>query len=368
MRVGIRVNASSDIGLGHVMRCMTLAEMLQKWCRAKIHFWINDDAPATIVDDLSARGFKVIFIPGEASASLYERSADRIQDQASKQIYDAWACIAGLQGVDELELIVVDHYELGEQWEIQLLPSCRKLMVIDDLANRRHCCHILLDQNLAPDMELRYQGLVPETCVKLLGPAYTLLRSSFFEYRSEVRFRHDCCHILVNFGGSDPTNETEKVIAAIRSGGSRFDHIRFSIVAGQANIRQQEIAKMCQPLDHVTYYSRHNDMAGLLASVDVAIGAGGISLWERAFMGVPALVVSVAANQTEAVLEAERLGMVWHLGASEVVSEGTVLSALEQLLNDRTQIKEKSLKCLEVMQPLINKGIHPILSVIEKNA
>src|SRR5690606_26558309 len=133
-------------------------------------------------------------------------------------------------------------YSIDIQWELKLRTYVNRIMVIDDLANRRHDCDLLLDQNLYENMEQRYMGLVPETCKLLLGPRYALLRPEFREARKKLRPRDGTVRrILIFFGGTDPTNETLKAIEAVRL--LNCSDIEVDVVVGAKNPHRDLIKK-----------------------------------------------------------------------------------------------------------------------------
>src|SRR5205814_6661650 len=122
------------------------------------------------------------------------------------------AVIAG--GADWL---VVDHYAIDWRWQQRLRASAARIMVIDDLANRRHDCDVLLDQNLHREMQARYREYVPHACRLLLGPEYALLRREFHAAHMVARRRDgSISRLLVFMGGGDGGNFTSTGLAAVR--------------------------------------------------------------------------------------------------------------------------------------------------------
>ncbi|QNK58379.1 UDP-2,4-diacetamido-2,4,6-trideoxy-beta-L-altropyranose hydrolase [Paenibacillus sp. PAMC21692] len=351
MNIAIRVDASSSIGMGHLMRCITLAELFKRHMNAKVSFLLNRLAPMTIVEWLDEGGFRLL------------RMNSDITDSNDYKV-DADCSLELLKTCGEIDWLIVDHYLLDYRWETILLSRVGKLFVIDDLANRRHNCHILLDQNLSSDMNEKYSGLLPEHCMQLLGPGYTLLREQFYVMKNRRSFRKSCKNILVSFGGSDPTNETSKVVSVLRILASQFPRLKFIVLGGVSNSRNNELEGLCSTIPSITFHKHNSHMAQILSQVDLAVGAGGISLWERAYMGVPSIVITVADNQLDAVQEAERMGMIWYLGKSEQVTEHNILDGLLSVISDERVIVDVSVKCLSVMDAFNKTSIHPILTVI----
>lgn len=280
-RIVFRADASTAIGAGHVVRCATLAAELAAR-GAAIHF-ICRSLPGDYCEWLEKRGFGVIRLNTE---NLDE---------------DIAASRTALAMLGQVDWLVVDHYGLHAQWEQALRPLADKLMVIDDTADRPHDCDLLLDQNLVAGAAERYARLLPPRAERLLGPRYALLPPAFAAARTMRRaVDGEVRRVLVCFGGSDPLGHTLAALGALRAYSSRF--VQIDVVVGPANPARAPIAAACQGLP-ATLHSPAENMAGLLAKADLAIGAGGTMNWERACIGVPALAFGIAENQRP-VLEA----------------------------------------------------------------
>ena len=172
MNVVFRVDASLQIGSGHLMRCLTFAERLHKSEDANITF-ITRDLEGNLIDLIKLQGYSVFVLP---------RSADERKDLCG---YEAWLTVdketdaaeteTVLREMPWIDFLIIDSYAIDAVWERKIRPHVRKIVVIDDLANRVHDCDILLDQNFYLDKDTRYNGLVPESCRCFLGPQYVLL-------------------------------------------------------------------------------------------------------------------------------------------------------------------------------------------------
>jgi UDP-2,4-diacetamido-2,4,6-trideoxy-beta-L-altropyranose hydrolase len=234
-------------------------------------------------------------------------------------------------------------------------------MVIDDLANRPHECDLLLDQNYYRDLDSRYQGLVPEQCVTLLGPEYVLLRPEFTQARARLRARDGTVRrILVFFGGSDPTNETEKVMEALSLLG-RPD-IEVDVVVGLANPKRDAIQALCGALPNVSFHCQVSNMAELILNADLGVGAGGAAMWERCYLGLPTITVVFAANQARTTEDVATTGAIEYLGWSGRLSPADYAHALGESIGNpaRTrQIGELALRVVRVEgQPVADTMLH----------
>ena len=335
--VFIRADASSLIGSGHVMRCLTLAQRLHKEENAKVVF-IMRRLSGNLIDLVRKHGFDVLVLP--PADQDYELEDYGLWLTVPMEV-DAQQTIKVLQhylqehGCDVVDRLIVDSYALDEQWEQALRPYCREIMVIDDLANRRHDCDILLDQNFYLNKDVRYAGLVPEHCKMLLGPEHALLREEFYEAKKNLRKRDgNIKNILVFYGGSDLTNETEKAIKALVQLHDEGYNFTADIITGVSNSRREKIEKICSKYHFFHYYCQVSNMAEFMNKADLMLGAGGSTTWERLYMELPALVTAVAENQIQGCRDCSQAGLIYYLGESEKVTVDVIVNALlAQLYN-----------------------------------
>ena len=334
--VFIRADASSLIGSGHVMRCLTLAQRLHKEENAKVVF-IMRKLSGNLIDLVRKHGFDVLVLP--PADQDYELEDYGLWLTVPMEV-DAQQTIKVLQhylqehGCDVVDRLIVDSYALNEQWELMLRPYCREIMVIDDLANRRHDCDILLDQNFYLNKDVRYAGLVPEHCKMLLGPEHALLREEFHEAKKHLRKRDgNIKNILVFYGGSDLTNETEKAIKALVQLHDEGYNFTADVITGVSNSRREKIEKICSKYRFLQYYCQVSNMAEFMNKADLMLGAGGSTTWERLYMELPALVTAVAENQIQGCEDCSQAGIIEYLGINEDVRVDTILEALHKKLD-----------------------------------
>lgn len=223
MKVVFRADASYEIGTGHVIRCVTLAKELLEF--GVEVFFICRDLPGNLVDYIFQNHIKVYKIINE---DLWNSVTDA--ENTTKIIFEQ---------IGTVSWIIIDHYDIDIVWERKLRDLCYGIIVIDDLANRKHSCDILLDQNYGLN-ENRYNNLVPKNCTKLLGPNYLILRPEFKRIRPSMRKRKGYIqNILIFYGGSDYSNETGKTVAALDF--LKLDSIKIHVVVGSQNIWKKDI-------------------------------------------------------------------------------------------------------------------------------
>ena len=310
MKALFRCDASAKIGGGHVMRCLTLA------------------------NELAGRGWECLFACNEEAAAIIPALASSKYQRIAP---DEWR---------HTGLLVVDHYGLDVAYEKLCRPRAKKILVIDDLADRPHDCDILMDQTygrLAAD----YSGLVPPHCAVLTGTQYALLRPQFATLRvvglqQRAARKGKLERLLLSFGSGNPDNVTGLVLAALERVPERLEIVTvLGRRAPHASTVAAQIAALQRKTPHtVTLHLGVDDMAGLMARADLSIGAGGTTSWERCCLGLPAMVIELADNQGKIAQELEKAGAIVFLGHKNQWDDDVFLERLRSL-QDQPQALRK---------------------------
>lgn len=295
MKVAFRADASTRIGTGHVMRCLTLANALRD--RGTRCVFVCREHPGHLASRIRAGGHLVHLLPvGSDYAPAPSGShGEWLGSSVEKDASDTTRALSG----DVFDWLVVDHYTIDVRWETLLRPHVERVMVIDDLADREHDCDLLLDQNLGR-CEDDYQKLVAESCHCLIGPDYALLRSEFLRLReTSLSRRQDApgTQILVSMGGVDCNNVTSRVLDALATAELSLA-ARVLVVLGQHSPHADLVTSQASRMPFLCDVRKGvDDMAAIMAESDISIGAAGSSSWERCALGLPAVAVAVAENQ-----------------------------------------------------------------------
>lgn len=332
-QVVIRVDASVEMGMGHLARCLSLANELAR-SGTKIAFTMREHA-ARFGGLVEADGHSLLLLP---DPERHENQADTTGTAHSHWLPVTWRQDAeqtseAIGKIGQVDWLIVDHYALDARWEGAQQRHGLHILAIDDLADRPHGCDILLDQNLVLNMETRYRSRVPAACEQLLGPRYALLRPDFAEARKSMADRSGVVRrILVCFGGSDPSNETAKALAALKAISSHSFAI--DVVVGMSNPHANLISRFCAELPRAELHRGADNMAELMSRADLAIGAGGIMSWERCCLGLPTIAVDIAANQIGALTALAEAGAVVYLGSASSVTREQLASEIQLALSD----------------------------------
>ncbi len=331
-RVAIRTDASDLIGSGHVMRTLAVAQALRE--RGARITYVCRNRPYNMRGTIEAAGFEVEELPAVQEVSdpwLGATYEEELTDSA--QVLERRAPI---------DLLITDHYSLDARWENHMRAFCRRVMAIDDMANRIHDCDILLDQNLGAEVPGRYDALVPPHARKLLGPKFAMLRDEFRPYVAHPRPRANTMErILVFISGFDASDETGKVLRAIDLLAVRPSTVQIILLEDApyaARVREH-----CERSGY-SYLGRVQSMAPLMNEADLAIGGVGSTTWERCAVGLPAIVVTVAENQRNGARAVAQSGAVWWLGDAHALSEDDIAGAIARLQQDPSRLPAMSEK------------------------
>lgn len=367
MRVALRVDASAAMGSGHLARCLTIAAGLRT-AGAEVLF-VTRPHPGHLLGRIEALGFACRLL------SRPQGAADDPRDpyaawRGVPETLDAEETAAALDSVGFIvpDWLVVDHYGLGRRWENALRPVVRRIFAIDDL-ERPHDCDLLLDQNyVGPVGESRYLGQVPGGCRRLLGPRYALLHPDFPASRQR-RLPHDGAvrGVLVFFGGTDPTDETGKVLDVLTA--AEFAHLVVEVVLGPNHPRPERVRAQSAARANVTLHESLPSLAAALSRVDIAFGAGGATTWERLCLGVPTLMTCIADNQRPAAVALHEAGVVTWIGDAGSVTAGDYAEALRSALGDPQRLREQSIAGRVLVDGEgCGRVISPMVSSIEESA
>ena len=351
MIVFFRVDASTQIGSGHVMRCLALAERLVA-NGVDVNF-ICRKLEGDYIEFIKDRKYKVWSIEAnniELPTAVRENSIcdDMVRlEDAEESIYIIDNYIKRDRAT--IDWLVVDHYGIDWKWEKILRPFVKQIFAIDDMANRYRDCDLLLDQNIFNGKKYKdnYSQLVDPKCVKLYGPKYALLRKEFKLARKTLHKRRGKLErILIFFGSADPYNETAKALRAIKLL-DRPD-IAVDVIVGLSNPHAGEIESMCEKMPNVFYYCQVDNIETFMQKADLSIGAGGSVTWERCYLGLPAVVIVTADNQELLSKNVAATDASICLGYYKNVSEIDIYNTVKNLANNKKYLSDMEKAALDL--------------------
>ena len=335
MKIVIRVDASCNIGTGHVIRCLTLAKELRKFGMEAV--FICREHPGNLNFLVKRKGFEVHQLPAHIIKTSYniESGFPYVDTLGAPWSQDAEETRRVIKKLGEPDWLVIDHYAIGQSWHEVLRSNVKKIFVIDDLANRIHDCDMLLDQTYGRKIS-DYKDLVPENCKTLLGASFALLRSQFRKLRISARKKRrktkGVQRIFISLGGMDVDNVTGLVLQGLEKI-EWNQRLEIDVVLSNGAPHLSNIKKIANQSDlNVKLHFDVDYIAELMLDADLAIGAGGSTAWERCCLGLPTLTITTADNQKKVIDVLVSTGAAIHLGDSSHFCYDSLIKRVVQLL------------------------------------
>ena len=310
--VVFRCDASAQIGGGHVVRCMALAEAFRD-AGANIVFAVSEETLRTVGQLASG--------PDAVMASMSGEGSD-------------WHSLLGAfpQGI---EALIVDHYGLGEAFEQRAGGWARSVVAIDDFPTRRHTVTHLVDTTLGREPR-EYRGLVPDDAILMCGSPFAMLRKPFRTHRNapEPRLANDGrLRLFISFGMTDSVDMTGLVLDALVP---IRDQVDIEIALGSTAPHIGDVHRRIAAFDNARLLADASAeaMASMTARCDLAIGAPGSASYERCCLGKPSLLVQIADNQAGNAASLVSAGAAELVGVYPDITTASIRLAVVRLQRD----------------------------------
>lgn len=351
MIFAIRADASIQIGSGHIIRCLSLADQL----KAQGHqcFFISRNNDGNLVDFVTQRGYQTCILENDQKNTELLLDTEYQKWLGVSEEYDAeqTASLIAVQ-YQRVDWVVVDHYGLSAKWEASLKNIAEHILVIDDLANREHDADIILDCGVI-NSENDYKLLNQGKAKILLGAKYALLRPEFTEYRKKIKVNTltstaPKIKLLINLGGVDKDNLTTQILNIIENTVFPYE-VELTIIMGLNAPWKSTVIEKAKQLKYLTQVLVNvSNMAELMVNHDLAIGAAGSTAWERCCLGLPTIMICMADNQKMIAKGLHDLGVAISLDQTEIETKlSTVLQEITPI-----QLREMQRKSMQITEGL----------------
>ena len=334
MNVVFRVDSSTVIGSGHVMRCIRIAELLKK--RDVMCNFICKNFVGNLSAIIKEKDFNVIMLPSENPEKEHKIDWE-VDSNFTSEILKKM----------NVDTIIVDHYSLDKKWENKQRQFCKKIMVIDDLDNREHSADILLDQNLFPNMQKRYQNNLNFNCKKFIGLEYAFLDPDFKKERENIKKKEQntISKIFIYFGNTGDSNILERVLNIFIN--NSFKDIELIVLFSGDFNELNRIKKLIKNISFIKLLDRQPNLAKIISSADLSIGAGGATTWERVYLGIPSAVITVSESQKICSQYLSNIGLIRLIGHHNDITNKELTNFIKKFILEK-DLRFLSEKCLSI--------------------
>ena len=265
MNILFRVDSSSKIGLGHVMRCLVLAKQYK------------EDNVVFATQDLKGNANQKIIDESYKLIALNDGSVDEL-----------------IQRINELnvDMVVFDHYGINDDFEKAVKDlSGVKILSFDDVYEK-HYCDILLNHNIYADAG-KYKGLVPDFCKIRCGEKYTLVRDEFkkIEIKKNLSNKGKLV-VFVCLGGADANNISLPVLEIL----SDFDNIIVNLATTSSNKNIEKLLGFSKQYEDINICIDCN-VAELMSNSNFSIITPSVIVHEVMIVKLPFIALLTADNQ-----------------------------------------------------------------------
>lgn len=357
-RFAIKADGGKSVGMGHIMRCLSLAKTIQQNGHSVYFFSSLDEG----IHKLCREGFEVIRvnpIRDNQDGFCYGNPAG-LPKEASvmRELLDQY----------QIDVFIIDSYNVSREYFLALRSHVARLIYIDDINAFSYPVDIVVNGNITGEF-LGYQKF-NEQQMLLLGPRFNMIRDEFSHLPPRT-IRDLVAEVMITTGGSDPYNLTCKILNMVLAK-EDFRHLRWNVLVGTGFTNCENLVQIRQCHENVFLYANsvwthkypdihYSEVSSIMLRSDLAISAGGSSLYEFAACGTPVLAFILADNQEFIVRKMDDQGYVKSLGWYNQLDEEKIVCSLANMMSDYSQRKEMSRKGQRLVD---GKGTERILQSI----
>ena len=303
-----RCDANPHLGLGHLMRCRSLARALGEAGLA-----------------CSMVGPSEIYRTDQ-DGSLFQHWLPVSGWEGARPDAAAFVAIANRLGA---RIAVMDDYRIDLDYQAILDKASIRWLQFEARGELPLLADLVLNANpaVSPDA---YTGLLKPGTRLLLGPRYAILRPEFSGLAPRT-VKPEVENVLLTFGGGDDRGSFVQVLEAVLPIASL--QTRFTLISGGHNPANDEISQWIER--HASGCARlvigPPNMVELMLDADLAIMAGGTTTYEAACCGLPMVLISIADNQVKQAQAWEREGIARYAGPRETCSDETLRDAFRTM-------------------------------------
>jgi len=306
MKIVFRVDASKELGIGHLMRCLALSEELVR--KGNVCFFLSKIDN----DELKNRIKK------------FDVNYQQIKNNAN--IQEDLKFLINFSKINDIDWIITDHYGIDSQYIREIKQNKFNVLSVDDTAQIHYYSDIVLNQNVGTE-RLKFSS---EKYTKfLLGIKYAILRDELLKREGKIE-NNEVKKILLTFGGSETDNFILKILRVLEP---INENVEFLVVVGPFSQSYNNIKEHAKETSlEVKLIKSPENMAEVYLESDIAVSAGGSSCYELAYFGIPNLIITIADNQVNIAHELDKQKVSIYLGRKDEIKADQLKNSLKDLI------------------------------------
>jgi len=336
IKIAFRLDANNNIGTGHAVRCMALAETMSKH-DCKCVFFCRENRE--IRDFTEGRNFN--FIPVPLMEPVYEQEWMR-------------------DNLKDFDAVFIDSYFVNDEYIDRLNRPGFTVICYDDNALYKYSCDIVLNGNIyAQELSYKYGKKIPEM---LIGSEYTLVRQEFQKV-NPINVQNDAKTVLVCFGGSDARNFTPAALEAL----NMITNVDIIVILGAMTTCDKAVYSIINN-KHTRVIKNPSSIAEVMSQCDIVISSAGSIVYELAIIGIPSITVIQAENQEVIANYLDKNGLMKCIGNWKTVKAEQIKNEVESLLYDADRRKRESEKLKKAVSRYgTENAANAIIKIIMRN-
>ncbi len=351
-KVLIRADGGSSIGMGHVMRCISLGKIFLKEGYEVVFISKYKEGK----EKIHTNGFDVIPLSAKAKEGKIQ-SGFSYGDPMNLEIEKKE--LINILKNQKADILIIDHYNVTKDFFLSLKPHVNILAYIDDVNAFTYPVDVVINGNITGEYT-DYESYF-ENQKFLLGPSYNLIRDEFQNIPKRAAAK-EVKKILMTTGGADPFNITEKLIDTIRGEGL-FNKMELHVIVGGSFQNKNEIKEKQNQYENIVLYENVKKISSIMLDCDIALSSCGSTLYELCACGVPTLGFIVADNQVLVAEKMNELGYIKNLGWHHGLKKKNTVYEIKEFIDDY----ELRSEMVKKQQALVDgKGTERVVNEITK--
>lgn len=331
LNIAFRVDGGKSTGLGHLVRCLSLARTFRS-AGYNVYFISKLAEGIGLVRN---ERFDVFPIPSveQVTEGFFYGDEVHLAEEAKR--------MATILADTQTDVLIIDSYNVNKDYFLTLKSCTKRIVYIDDINKFNYPVDIVINGNITGEY-LSYEKYT-DTQVLLLGPNYNMIRDEFSKLPGR-NLSTNVNEVLITTGGSDPYRITDKLLGFLLTS-HQFIDLRLNVLVGSGFSQVEYLSNLSYQHDNIFLYANssivdrasnimYSNLSTIMLRSDIAISAGGSTLYELAACGTPTMAFIMADNQEFIVTKMAEMGYIKNLGWYSGLKKEQALGQFFQLMND----------------------------------